>query len=155
MKEKEAQEFYDQYKATFVRLMEYLEEVKADAWKYGYTTTLLGRHCEVPLLKSPLPFLRAQGERIAMNAPIQGTSADIVKLAMLDATEYIEKNNLVGKVDLLLQIHDELIFEIDKDLGEKVAEDLVIILESVLTKRDLSDLPLVVSKSLGENLEVI
>lgn len=152
---KEAQEFFDQYKATFVRLMEFLEEVKADAWKHGYTTTLLGRRCEVPLLKSPLPFLRAQGERIAMNAPIQGTSADIVKLAMIDATHYINEKKLEGKVSLLLQIHDELVFEIDDSLGEEVANDLSIILENVLRKRNLSDLPLVVSKSLGSNLQVL
>ena len=152
---KEAQDFFDQYKATFVRLMEYLEEIKADAWKHGYTTTLLGRRTHVPLLKSPLPFLRAQGERMAMNAPIQGTSADIVKLAMIDATDYFEKKNLKGKADLLLQIHDELIFEIDEALGEEVATDLAKILENVLKKRELSGIPLVVSKSLGKNLEVI
>ena len=152
---KEAQEFFDQYKATFVRLMAFLEEVKADAWKTGYTKTLLGRRCEVPLLKSPLPFLRAQGERIAMNAPIQGTSADIVKLAMIDATNYIKEKKLVGKADLLLQIHDELIFEINKELSEEIANDLVAILENVLKKRNLSEIPLVVSKSLGKNLEVI
>lgn len=116
---KEAQEFFDQYKATFVRLMEFLEEVKAEAWKLGYTKTLLGRRTHVPLLKSPLPFLRAQGERMAMNAPIQGTSADIVKLAMIDATDYFKKKKLEGKADLLLQIHDELIFEIDKDMGRR------------------------------------
>ena len=152
---KEAQEFFDQYKATFVRLMEYLEEVKAEAWKKGYTETLLGRRCHVPLLKSPLPFLRAQGERLAMNAPMQGTSADIVKLAMIDATKYIEEKKLSGKVDLLLQIHDELVFEIDKDIAVSVAKDLVGVLESVLKNRKLSHLPLVVSDSLGENLQVI
>ncbi len=152
---KEAQDFFDQYKATFVRLMEYLEEIKADAWKHGYTTTLLGRRTHVPLLKSPLPFLRAQGERMAMNAPIQGTSADIVKLAMIDATAYFKEKNLIGKADLLLQIHDELIFEIDEALGEEVATDLAKILENVLKKRELSGIPLVVSKSLGKNLEVI
>lgn len=152
---KEAQEFYDQYKATFVRLMDYLEEVKAEAWKRGYTTTLLGRRREVPLLKSPLPFLRAQGERIAINAPIQGTSADILKLAMIDATEYIAKNNLDGKVDLLLQIHDELVFEIDEKVSENIANELVDILQSVLKRRNLTALPLVVSKTLGKNLQVI
>ena len=152
---KEAQDFFDQYKATFVRLMAFLEEVKADAWKHGYTTTLLGRRTQVPLLKSPLPFLRAQGERMAMNAPIQGTSADIVKLAMIDATAYLHEKNLIGKADLLLQIHDELIFEIDQALSEEVASDLVKILENVLKKRNLTDIPLVVSKNLGKNLEVI
>jgi len=152
---KEAQEFFDQYKATFVRLMEYLEEVKAFAWKHGYTETLLGRRREVPLLKSPLPFLRAQGERIAINAPVQGTSADILKLAMIDAHEYIVKNKLENKVKLLMQIHDELVFEIDKDIAEKTADDIAKVLESVLSKRKLSNLPLVTSRTLGSNLQAL
>ncbi|MFA6608635.1 MAG: DNA polymerase [Candidatus Paceibacterota bacterium] len=152
---KEAQEFYDQYKVTFSRLMEYLEEVKTFALKHGHTKTLLGRRREVPLLKSPLPFLRAQGERIAINAPIQGTAADILKLAMIDANEYVVKNNLEDKVKLLLQIHDELVFEIDKDIAENVADELEKILENVLSKRKLSELPLQTSRTLGANLQVI
>lgn len=152
---KEAQEFYDQYKFTFSTLMTYLEEVKAYAWKHGYTQTLLGRRREVPLLKSPLPFLRAQGERIAINAPIQGTSADILKLAILDASDYIHEKELDNKVKLLLQIHDELVFELDVDIAEKVADELVTVLESVLSKRKLSDLPIKASRSLGANLQII
>ena len=151
----EAQAFYDQYKATFTRLMEYLEEVKAYAWKHGYTVTLLGRRREVPLLKSPLPFLRAQGERIAINAPIQGTSADVIKLAMIDADAYIKEKNLQDKVKLSLQIHDELVFELDADVAESVADDLVVVLENVLKKRNLSNLPLVASRSLGANLQAL
>lgn len=151
----EAQEFYDQYRVTFSRLMEYLEEVKAYAWKHGYTETILGRRREVPLLKSPLPFLRAQGERIAINAPIQGTSADILKLAMLDSQDFLEKEKLTDKVKLCLQIHDELVFEIQKDVAEDVADKLVEVLQNVLKKRKLSDLPLVVSRSLGANLQAI
>jgi DNA polymerase-1 len=151
----EAQEFYDQYKKTFSRLMEYLEEVKAYAWKHGYTETILGRRREVPLLKSPLPFLRAQGERIAINAPIQGTSADILKLAMLDANEYLMEKKLDGKAKLVLQIHDELVFEIEQDVAEEVADGLVIVLGKVLKKRNLSDLPLTVSKNLGANLQAL
>lgn len=152
---KEAQEFYDQYKSTFHRLMDYLEEVKAYAWKHGHTLTLLGRRREVPLLKSPLPFLRAQGERIAINAPVQGTSADILKLAMLDAANYLDKEGLNDKAKLVLQIHDELVFEIDEAIAEHVATDLVAILQNVLAVRDLAKLPLVVSKSLGPNLQAI
>jgi DNA polymerase-1 len=152
---KEAQEFYDQYKFTFSRLMEYLEEVKAFAWEHGYTETLLGRRREVPLLKSPLPFLRAQGERIAINAPIQGTSADILKLAMIDAHECIKENKLEEKVKLTIQIHDELVFEIDEDIAEGVADKLVTVLEQVLEKRNLSKLPLVTSHTLGANLQAI
>ncbi len=152
---KEAQEFYDQYKVTFHRLMDYLEEVKAYAWKHGHTLTLLGRRREVPLLKSPLPFLRAQGERIAINAPVQGTSADILKLAMIDSLDYTTKHNLNDKVKLLLQIHDELVFEIDEDIAEKVADELEEVLESVLSRRGLSDLPLVTSRTLGSNLQAL
>ncbi len=152
---KEAQEFYDQYRFTFSTLMTYLEEVKAYAWKYGHTKTLLGRRREIPLLKSPLPFLRAQGERIAINAPIQGTSADILKLAILDAAAYLDEHALTDKVKLLLQIHDELVFEIDEEVSEMVATELVSVLENVLVKRGLSNLPLKASKSLGTNLQNI
>ncbi len=152
---KEAQEFYDQYKNTFTRLMEYLEEVKAYAFKNGFTVTLLGRRREVPLLKSPLPFLRAQGERIAINAPIQGTSADIIKLAMIDTFDYVKENKLEDKVKLVLQIHDEIIFEVDEDIAEKVGNKLKKVLEEVLSKRKISELPLVASTSVGKNLEVI
>lgn len=152
---KEAQEFYDQYKATFTRLMDYLEEVKAFAWKHGYTETILGRRREVPLLKSPLPFLRAQGERIAINAPIQGTSADILKLAMLDSHAFLVKEKLLDSVKLVLQIHDELVFEIDKKIADDVADKLVDVLQNVLKKRKLSNLPLVVSRSLGANLQAL
>jgi len=137
---KEAQEFYDQYKFTFSTLMTYLEEVKAYAWKYGYTKTLLGRRREIPLLKSPLPFLRASGERIAINAPIQGTSADIIKLAMLDTDEYICKEKLENKVKMALQIHDELVFECTADQAEEVREIVKTEMEKA-GKLFLTDLP--------------
>lgn len=152
---KEAQEFYDQYRFTFSRLMEYMEEVKAFAFKEGYTTTLLGRKRRVPLLKSPLPFLRASGERIAINAPMQGTSADVLKLAILDVHSYLEKNKLTDKVKLILQIHDELVYELDADIAEKEKDNIVEIMKAVLSKRKLTTLPLEVSAAIGKNLHVI
>lgn len=152
---KEAQEFYDTYKGTFVRLMQYLEEVKVFAWKHGYTTTLLGRHRNVPLLKSPLQFLRAQGERIAINAPMQGTSADIIKLGMIDTSKLIEDKKLIGKVSLILQIHDELVFEADEDIAESISKELKTCMEQVLSSRKLATLPLEVSVSVGKNLKAL
>ncbi len=152
---KEAQEYFDTYKKTFARLTEYLLEVKAFAFSKGYTETLLKRRRQVPLLKSPLPFLRAQGERIAINAPIQGTSADILKLGMIDAYEYVEVVNKKygeGTISLLLQIHDELVFEVKEECKEECAKEISHILETVLAKRGLSHLPLKVSKTLGKNL---
>lgn len=152
---KEAQEYFDTYKATFSRLMQYLEEVKAFAFSHGYTETLLKRRRQVPLLKSHIPFMRAQGERIAINAPIQGTSADILKLGMIDTFAFVEECNKKDEdsVRLLLQIHDELVFEVREDKGEEIKDKIVKILETVLQRRDLSNLPLVVSSSLGPNLK--
>ncbi|MDQ1281851.1 MAG: polymerase [Patescibacteria group bacterium] len=132
---KEAQEFYDEYKKTFSTLNDYLEKVKEDARKNGFTETLLGRRRQIPLLKSKLPFLRAQGERVAINAPIQGTTADILKLAMIDIDKYIKENNLSEKVKILLQIHDELILEVDEECVDKEKNVLKNILENVLEKR--------------------
>ena len=87
---KDAQEFYDEYRKTFKVMMEYLEEVKNKALKYGFTETILKKKTNTPL-KSKLPFLKAQAERVAINAPVQGTTADILKLAMIDVDEYIKK----------------------------------------------------------------
>ena len=88
-----AQEFYDNFKSTFSTLMNYLDKVKLEATQKTYTTTLFGRRRDVPLLASNLPFMRAQGERIAINAPIQGTSADILKLGMINVNARLEKEN--------------------------------------------------------------
>lgn len=149
---KEAQLFYDTYRKTFSRLMGYMEEIKIDAWNNGYTKTILGRKRRVPLLKSALPFLRAQGERIAINAPMQGTSADILKLAILDVDEYLRDNTLKDKVKLIVQIHDELVYEVDEELVEKMKVNIREIMQNVLKKRHLSNVPLVISTGTGVNL---
>jgi DNA polymerase-1 len=166
---KEAQEFFDEYKKTFTNIMNYLENVKKFAYEKNYTETLLGRRRQIPLLKSKLPFLKAQGERIAINAPIQGTTADILKLAMIDIDEYISKNSLENKIKILLQIHDELVLEIADDILEKEKDNLKQILENVLEKRIVGEMkkdfinifiknnfiksvPLVANLKVGENL---
>lgn len=121
---KEAQDFYDTYKESFSTLMLYLEQVKINARKNGYTETLFGRRRPMPLLKSTLPFIRAQGERMAINAPIQGTTADIMRFALVDVYNALEKQGLLGKAELILQIHDEIILQVDKkDVKEVI--DLV------------------------------
>ncbi len=163
---KEAQDFYDEYKKTFHVMIDYLERVKIDAKRDGYTETLFKRRRQIPLLNSKLPFLKAQGERIAINAPVQGTTADILKLAMIDVDEYIQKNNLENDVKILLQIHDELILEIREDLIDKISEDVKEIMEKVLEKRikniewqnimlqntAVTEVSLKVDKEIGKNL---
>lgn len=132
---KEAQEFYDEYKETFQVMMNYLEKVKNEATEKGYTETLFKRRRYIPLLKSKMPFLKAQGERLAINAPVQGTTADILKLAMLDINDYLKENKLAKDIKIILQIHDELVLEVKEDLIEKEAEHLKNIFEEVLIKR--------------------
>lgn len=155
---KEAQEFYDTYKESFSTLMTYLERVKLDARKNGYTETLFGRRRPMPLLKSSLPFIRAQGERMAINAPIQGTTADIMRFALLDVYTILKEKNLLGKAELVLQIHDEIILEVDEKEIDSVSDIVKKTMEEILTKhKDMfvlhADLiPLKVSTKLGKTL---
>jgi DNA polymerase-1 len=163
---KEAQQFFDEYKNTFPVLMDYLEKVKKDAERIGYTETLFKRRRQIPLLKSKLPFLKSQGERIAINAPIQGTTADILKLAMIDINEYIESNNLSSQIKILLQIHDELVLEINENIIDAEAPKLRSILENVINKRledkewrelmlndtKVEDVPIKADMKIGDNL---
>jgi DNA polymerase-1 len=108
----EAQQFHDQYFEAFPTIKKYLEGILSDATKKGYTITMFGRRRQFQNLKSKIPFIKAMAERMAMNAPIQGTAADIVKKAMIEVEKTIKINNLLDDVQLLLQVHDELIFEV-------------------------------------------
>jgi len=118
----EAQTFYDNYFLTFPKIAAYFEEVKSRAKKDGFTTTYFGRHRFFAGLKSPIPFIRASAERMAMNAPLQGTAADIIKIAMKRAHDGLEKAGLLSEVHLLLQIHDELLYEVKEVAVEKARE---------------------------------
>ena len=108
----EAQQFYDQYFITFPKIAAYFETVTKDAGKLGYTETMFGRRRQFPNLRSRIPFMKAMAERMAMNAPLQGTAADLVKIAMIHVDEALKKAKLTTDVELLLQVHDELIFEV-------------------------------------------
>ena len=140
-----AQEFYDNFKSTFSTLMNYLDKVKLEATQKTYTTTLFGRRRDVPLLASNLPFMRAQGERIAINAPIQGTSADILKLGMINVNARLEKENenKNSQIKMLLQIHDELVFECDADqkdyFAKIIKEELEKVIDVYLEKENIKD----------------
>jgi len=115
----EAQEFYDNYFKTFPKVAKYFEGVKKDARENGYTQTMFGRRRHFKGLASSIPYIRAMAERMAINAPIQGSAADIIKIAMKKADDEIKKEGLNDKVHLLLQIHDELIYEVeDKELDK-------------------------------------
>lgn len=143
----EAAIFYEKYFGAFIGLSAYIEKTKRDAAKNGYTETYFGRRRYFPDIKSRIPYIRSAAERMAINAPIQGTQADIIKIAMIRIDEWLGKENLRGDVRLLLQIHDELIFEIKKEDLNKVTPEIARLMEGVLPD---APLPIVVNVSSGK-----
>ncbi len=120
---KEASEYIAKYFEKYPQVDAYLKAVKAKAYEDGYVSTLYGRRRYIPELKSRIYMQRMFGERVAMNAPIQGTAADIIKIAMIRVHKALRDENLDAK--LILQVHDELIIEsLEKD-AEKAKEILV------------------------------
>jgi DNA polymerase-1 len=151
-----AQAFYDSYTMAVNVLMKYLKDTIEKTKETGFTETLYGRQRQVKELFSSLPMIRAQGERIAMNAPIQGTAADIIKWAMVDFKKRcIEKKWDEEKVAFILQIHDELLFEVDEEMKEEVCEELKKVMEVVIEKHTpkiaCTTIPLVANIKLGKN----
>ena len=151
---KDAQIFYDNYFAQFPTIASYLESIKNFAKQNGYTLTLFGRKRYFPGIKSPIPFIRAMAERMATNAPIQGTAtADIIKIGMKKANDALEYALLGKEAKLILQIHDELVYEIKED---KVKEAIKIVenaMENVIPDEFLvgkKKVPLLVSSSFGK-----
>jgi len=149
-KREEAQEFLNAYFNTFTRLAEFLEETKILARGKGFTETLFGRRRYFPGINSSVPFIRAQAERMVINAPVQGTAADVVRIAMNKIYQFLEKENKLDEVRILLQVHDELIFEIKDGLVAEYVEKIKKIMEEILLEKD-SEVPLKVSVACGEN----
>lgn len=146
----EAQDYLNTYFETFSKLAEYLQKTKAEAARVGYTTTYFGRKRFFPGLKSKLPFVRAQSERMAINAPLQGTQADMIKLAMVKIQNIID-DEFSGKAATILQIHDELMFEVDEKVLETFASRIVETMESILTEKETNGVPIVVTAEAGPN----
>jgi DNA polymerase-1 len=147
----DAQKFYNEYFAKFSGLASYLDKVKAEAKRKGYTETFFGRRRYFEGIDSKLPFIRAMAERMAINAPIQGTSADIVKIAMKRIDEYLVSNNLQNDVSLILQVHDELVYEIREGMTEKIVPEIKKIMESVIDVKDSKGIPLTANANVGKN----
>lgn len=145
----EAHQFYDDYFRTFTTLSNYLEETRGYARRYGFTETLFGRRRLFPGMKSPLPYVRAQAERMAINAPIQGTQADLIKLAMVRITAMIREEGMENDAHLVLQVHDELVFEIKDECLPTLAPNIKHLMESVLDGHETNGVPILVEGKLG------
>jgi len=108
----EARDIIDRYFARFPKVKQYIEATKASARELGYVSTLLGRRRYIPDIRSTNQAVRANAERQAINMPIQGTSADMIKRAMVDIDRTIRERSLSSR--MVLQVHDELVFEVPK-----------------------------------------
>ncbi len=149
----EAQEFLNAYFNTFTRLAEYLEETKQFAREHGYTTTFFGRKRHFPGINSSLPFMRAQAERMAINAPVQGTSADITRIAMVRIASNLTEREQNDSIRMLIQVHDELVFEISDELVKDEVPRLMDLMETVIPLSETKGVPIVVEAKLGKNWE--
>lgn len=142
---KEAEGYINKYFETYPRIKTYLDQLVVDGKEKGYSETLFGRRRPIPELSSSNFMQRSFGERIAMNAPIQGTAADIIKIAMIKVNEELKEKGLRSR--LLLQIHDELLVETHKDEIEEVSQ---IMLKQMVNAADLL-VPLDVEVKEGHN----
>lgn len=142
---KEAEGYIEKYFATYGKVKEFLDRTVEDAKKNGYTTTMYGRRRPIPELSSSNFMTRSFGERAAMNSPVQGTAADIIKIAMIRVNRKLKEQGLSSR--LVLQIHDELIIETKKEELETVKGLLV---EEMMHAADLK-VPLVVDANVGNN----
>lgn len=145
IKPKEAKEFINKYFETYPGVKEYMDKEIEEAKKNGYVKTIMNRKRIIEELHSTNHVVRSMGERMALNTPIQGSSADILKMAMIKIDKYFEDNNI--KSTMLLQVHDELIFNVIKEEEEEVRKIVSNIMENIIKL----DVPLKVSIEEGNN----
>ena len=127
---KKAKEFIDKYLETFSGVNKYMTDIVEFAKEHGYVETLYNRRRALPEINAKNKIVASLNARLAMNTPIQGTAADIIKLAMINAFDYIEKTKVDAK--LLLQVHDELIFDVNKDVVDEFTIEMVKIMEDAV-----------------------
>ncbi|QIK57414.1 DNA polymerase I [Erysipelothrix sp. HDW6A] len=141
----EASHFIDRYNDVYPNILKYMKHIVDDALENGYVTTYFGRRRYIPELNDKNRAVKEFGKRAAMNAPIQGTAADIIKLAMIAVDKALTENNF--KSSMILQVHDELVF----DVYEDELENLVKLVEDIMKNIVDWPVPLDVSTSIGDN----
>ncbi|MEX1028366.1 MAG: DNA polymerase [Candidatus Paceibacterota bacterium] len=147
----EAQQFYTRYFEKFSGLAQYLETLKEQAHHNGYSETYFGRRRYFEGLDSRLPQVKAAAERMAINAPIQGTAADILKIAMKRVDDALRERNDEKKTHLLLQVHDELVYEVPEEYVNEITSLIARAMESVMSEDETSGVPLAAEAEIGKN----
>lgn len=142
----EAQDYMNVYFERYPGVMQYMEETRLLATEQGYVETLYGRRLHLPEINARNAMRRKAAERAAINAPMQGTAADIIKKAMILVDNWIEAEGN-GQVNLLMQVHDELVFEVKEDALEDVTKQVTALMESAVEL----DVPLIAESDFGNN----
>ena len=145
MSMKEAKQFIDNYLETYPGIKDYMESLKKEAYENGFVKTLFGRVRVIDELKSNNFMVRSQGERMALNTPIQGTSADIIKIAMINVNNELKRRKLNAK--MIIQVHDEILIDCPKNELETVKE----ILKDKMENAYKLSVPLKVDINYGNN----
>jgi len=145
----EAARYLDEYFKKYAGLARFVDNTKLSAERQGFTETLYGRRRYFSGFQSPLPQMRAAAERMAVNAPIQGTQSDIIKLAMIEADRVIESSDWRQKATLVMQVHDELVYELDEKEAETIACAICDTMESVVDPKKLHDVPIIAEIAIG------
>jgi DNA polymerase-1 len=141
----EAEEFIHTYFERYAKVKEFLHSCKESVRKTGRAVTLTGRQRPIPEIHSKNPAIRAAAERLAINTPLQGTAADLIKMAMIQVDAHLNKHPDEGK--MILQVHDELLFETPDEEAKKLASKVKNIMEGIFTL----NVPLIVNISIGKN----
>ena len=142
---KEAQSFIDGYFALYPKVKIFIDEIIKQTREKGYCSTILGRKRNIHDINSRNANIRTRAERMAVNAPIQGSAADIIKLAMIECDKYIKENSIDAKC--ILQIHDELIFEVN----ENIVSEFTDIMKNIMERAVSLSVPLLVNAETGDN----
>ena len=142
---KEASKFINNYFEAYPGIKDYMDKTISEAKEKGYVKTMFNRKRNIPELNNPAYMIRQMGERIALNTPIQGTAADIIKLAMVKVYKALKENNL--KTKMIIQVHDELVFDVYNGELEKIKDIVPQIMDNIYKL----EVPLKVSSSYGKN----
>ncbi|WP_063912370.1 DNA polymerase I [Pseudomonas sp. p21] len=142
---KQSQDYIDRYFARYPGVLAYMERTRAQAAEQGFVETLFGRRLYLPDINAKNPALRKGAERTAINAPMQGTAADIIKRAMVNVDNWLTESGLDARV--ILQVHDELVLEVREDLVEQVKDEI----RQHMSRAAQLDVPLLVEAGIGAN----
>ncbi|WP_193039643.1 MULTISPECIES: DNA polymerase I [unclassified Pseudomonas] len=142
---KQSQAYIDRYFARYPGVLAYMERTRAQAAEQGYVETIFGRRLYLPDINAKNPALRKGAERTAINAPMQGTAADIIKKAMVAVDNWLTASGLDAKV--ILQVHDELVLEVREDLVDQVRDEI----RQHMSHAATLDVPLLVEVGVGDN----